>query len=177
MQKKSSAHNGIRDADDGSNLEESSMSATAWKTMALHLAPSRVLFSHLALGFCFSPQMVLNGKNKVTGSEHVCNATNLLQADKKGFISAVPALMKCSYQTFAQFSPPALLPLSQLLSLASNTPDHHTGNPELHPLESSGTKEPRASLFNHFRLKKGTERKDFAEAVEDGKSEIHPGQR
>lgn len=48
------------------NLEEYSMSAPTWKTMALHLAPSRVLFSHLALGFCLSPQMVRNGKNKVT---------------------------------------------------------------------------------------------------------------
>lgn len=68
-------------------------------------------------------------------------------------------------------------PSPQLLSLASNTPDHHTGNPGSHPLESSGTKEPRASLFNHFRLKKDRERKDFTEAVEDGKSEPHPGQR
>lgn len=134
------------------NLEESSMSGTAQKTMALHLAPSRVLFPHLALGFCLSPQMVLNGKNKVTGSERFCNAPNFLQADKRSFISAAPALMKCSSQTFAQFSPsstaPPLLSSSHnLLALASNTPDNHTGNPELHPLESSGTEEPRGSLF------------------------------
>lgn len=59
------------------NLEDSSMSATTQKTKALHLAPSRELFSHLALGFCLSPQMVLNGKNKVTGSECFCSAADL----------------------------------------------------------------------------------------------------
>lgn len=65
------------------------------------------------------------------------------------FIPNICTILPCST------APPLLSSSHNLLSLASNTPGNHTGNPELHPLESPSTGEPRGSLFNHFRLKKG----------------------
>lgn len=144
MQRKSPAHNGIRDADVGSKLRR--IFHVCHNPEDNGSAPgsiSRVLFSHLALGFCLSPQMVLNGKNQVTGSERFCNATNLLQPDKE--VSFLLLLLWWNVHTKHLHNPPLqhCSPSHNLLSLASNTPENHTGNPEFHPLEGSGTKKKK----------------------------------
>lgn len=162
--------------------------------MVLHLAPSTVVPSFPSLPTQLHIQRIMFFQYKPyldiwfwmekirSHTQHFCNATTLLQSDKRE-VSFLLFLLWWNVHTNLCWestkdlhnpslwhrSPFSWTPLltSCVLHHTNTTPDNHPENPNLCPLEISSTKEPRGSLFDHFRLKKKyrKERKDLTKAI------------